>query len=288
MGTLTLDTGARTVSIRHKPIVDPLVPILPWTVSGSVTDIVTAQNITYLIPHHRPPQWRYAYNRYTGQLSGKPVRTGSYTVKIAASNLAGTSPTISTTIPVSALPDAGMGTFHGLVDRHLNMSQDFLGGMFRLSTSATGAASGTLTFGARTWRFRGRLDAVEGIDPATILVSRGRTLPPSPFRSRSIKHLVQSQGQLLTASIQCQPLACETLGTLAIIPLLILLANIQRSSRHLPSLILTQSIRKGMATESSQLPPPGPFAGLAGWPMAVALYTPPSWMRQDCSHSNGY
>ena len=181
MGTLTLDTGARTVSIRHKPIVDPLVPILPWTVSGSVTDIVTAQNVPTSFRITGLPSG-VTYNRYTGQLSGKPVRTGSYTVKIAASNLAGTSPTISTTIPVSALPDAGMGTFHGLVDRHLNMSQDFLGGMFRLSTSATGAASGTLTFGARTWRFRGRLDAVEGIDPtARILVSRGRTLPALTF-----------------------------------------------------------------------------------------------------------
>ena len=177
MGALTLDTGARTVSIRHKPVVNPLVPVMPWTVSGSVTDTVTAQN--------DPTSFRISglpsgvtYNRLTGQLSGKPVRAGPYTIKITATNLAGTSALATYIINVSSLPDAAIGTFHGLADRTPDLLQDSLGGMFRFSASSSGALSGSITFGARTWRFRGRLDAIEGTNPtATIPISRGRTYP---------------------------------------------------------------------------------------------------------------
>ncbi|MCB1210584.1 MAG: immunoglobulin domain-containing protein, partial [Verrucomicrobiales bacterium] len=174
MGALTLDSGERTVSIRHKPVVDPFAPALPWIVSGSVTDIVTAQN--------DPASFRITglpsgvtYNRLNGQLSGKPLRAGTYTVKITATNLAGTSALSTSVINVSVLPTAGIGTFHGIADRSLDLVQDYLGGIFRFTSTPTGAISGTVTFGARTWRFRGRLDAVEGADPtAVIAISRGR------------------------------------------------------------------------------------------------------------------
>ncbi|MFZ4596050.1 MAG: beta strand repeat-containing protein, partial [Verrucomicrobiaceae bacterium] len=162
MTGITRTTGAFTVTVPLKPVVNPLGP-LTWAVSKSVTEVVTAQNSPATFAATDLPKG-VTLNPTTGQLSGKPTTAtanpATRTFTVTASNAAGTSTAQTVQYTVTALPAAIVGTFNGLVER---AGADSLGGTLRVTTTATGAFSGTLTQEAQTRTFTGGvLDATAG------------------------------------------------------------------------------------------------------------------------------
>ena len=187
MGGLTKECGAFTVAVRLKPVVDPLGP-LAWTVSGTVTDLATAQNLpTKFVFSGLPPG--VTGNATTGQLSGKPTTaiTASKTFSITASNLAGTSPPVIVSYTITPLPLPVVGTFNGLLDRDMTLSAPFAiptgqklqgmgGSLTSFVVASTGAFTGTLKLEDKSYAMPvgSRLDAVSGSSPTcTVTLVRG-------------------------------------------------------------------------------------------------------------------
>jgi DNA-binding beta-propeller fold protein YncE len=108
----------------------------------------------------------------TGIISGRAKSGKVHTVKVSASNEAGTGQQISFEMLVEAFPPDLLGVFEGVVppDEVLNTN---LGGRIRLTLSKTGAISGKLDYGALAHSFKGVVDiSPEEIPMAELTVSR--------------------------------------------------------------------------------------------------------------------
>lgn len=191
LGSVALSSGGFRLGIRTKPVLAPFTPA-PWISSGTVTDAVLAQDMS---PLNRPTSYTVTglpagmtFDKTTGQLGGKPNAPGAYTLKITATNAAGSSAQQIVTLSVAALPEAAVGTFNGLVDRDATLSapaatppnmklQGHGGNFYNLVITSGGAFTGTLNLEDKAYPMPpgSRLDAAVGADPtASVTLIRGK------------------------------------------------------------------------------------------------------------------
>ncbi len=169
-------TGS-TTRVLQKPVLSTFAPG-PWIAGGEVRESISAQRSpTSFTVKGLPPGVKL--NPKTGQLSGRPTvilqTPKRYTLTITASNAAGTSAPLHTSVVVQPLPGYTVGNYHGLIARDETINAGH-GGRITLTVSALGAVSGKLTLGASMHSFTGSIDHVElGRDvTATLMVKRSR------------------------------------------------------------------------------------------------------------------
>ncbi|MCB1211362.1 MAG: hypothetical protein KDK97_18695, partial [Verrucomicrobiales bacterium] len=174
-GTLSKAGPTLPVTVRLRPVLDPLA-FGPWTVAGSVIDLITAQNAPTRFTVTGLPSG-VVLNRTTGQLSGKPKIAKPAKLKIIASNLAGSSAPLLVDVVINALEDPTYGVFNGLIERGA-LNSGF-GGTFTSTMTSSGTISGKLSLGRSVHAFRGVLESLPGPNAtALITISRGKVLTP--------------------------------------------------------------------------------------------------------------
>ncbi|MDB6119021.1 MAG: Gloeo Verruco repeat-containing protein, partial [Verrucomicrobiaceae bacterium] len=177
---LTRSSGMFTVSITIKPIIDAFTPG-PWIVSGTVNDVITAQNHPTGFTLSGQPAG--VSIDAAGHFHGKPTVTISvptvYHLVISSSNAAGPAlVTQKADVTVNPLPADVVGTFNGLVDRDAALTSGH-GGTLSIATLASGVFSGKLTLGALSYSFSAqRLDSTVGgvVTPSTVTIVRSLPL----------------------------------------------------------------------------------------------------------------
>jgi autotransporter-associated beta strand protein len=112
-----------------------------------------------------------------GVISGRATVDGTFTVTLTATNARGTTTPLVKTLIVAPLSDNVIGEFVGPVDRDQALTGN-LGGSISVRTTKKGTYTGRVTLGARGYPFRGALNPLPGSAGASVVVSRGRTLPP--------------------------------------------------------------------------------------------------------------
>ena len=119
------------------------------------------------------------YIAATGVISGKPTVSGTFIVRISATNTAGTSALISATLRVQALPKKSVGTFMGLVTRDATVTSG-LGGRLDFTTTTTGSYTAKLLIGGTTRTVAsGTLTTAIGASPQiSVSIPRGTSLTP--------------------------------------------------------------------------------------------------------------
>jgi subtilisin-like proprotein convertase family protein len=172
-----IESNVTAVTLRVKPVLNA--PNLSTGVRNSLVNFgFTASN--------SPTSFRITgmpagvtFNTTTGALGGRPGKAGSYLLKVAASNAAGSSAEIQVPWTVDEFPTQAVGTWEGIMDRNADLNQK-LGGRFRITVTTTGAYSGSLTLGTRSVSWKGFVDALSGgVNPTTPLsISLGRNVTP--------------------------------------------------------------------------------------------------------------
>jgi Putative Ig domain len=110
-------------------------------------------------------------------IQGKATTSGTFIVRISATNAKGTGATISATLRVQALTTNAVGTFMGILERESNVTNG-LGGRIDLSTTTTGTFSLGVMIGSTTYRTSGTLTtAINAFPQVIITLSRGALLP---------------------------------------------------------------------------------------------------------------
>lgn len=112
-----------------------------------------------------------------GVISGRATVDGSFPVTITATNARGTTAPVVKILVVAPLSDNVIGEFVGPVDRDLALNGN-LGGSISVRTTKKGTYTGRVTLGAKGYSFRGALNPVPGSAGASVVISRGRLLPP--------------------------------------------------------------------------------------------------------------
>jgi sugar lactone lactonase YvrE len=171
-GTLLM-TDPRKLRVKIPPVLNPL--ILPdGIVSQSRADLISVENDpTQFVIVGLPPG--ISYNPATGALSGKATRAGTFTVRVTASNVAGSSSTTATW-RVAALPPGVVGRFAAAVAPDAALSGS-LGGRVELTTTSMGLVSGVLDLRTGREAFTGALDAaLNGECALSVSISGGRVL----------------------------------------------------------------------------------------------------------------
>ena len=180
LGGLELSTLPATLAVTLRPVITSLLPPVAG-VSGAID--------WQLLADHNPLRFTVQglprglkFDRATGRIHGIPERPGTYEVRVSASNAAGSGEAVTVIWDIDPLPEGVVGAFHGLLSREATLNQG-LGGRFQATIAATGALSGSLTLGAKSYRFRDRLDAPPGeIPEAKIAIKRAGGLPPLELR----------------------------------------------------------------------------------------------------------
>ena len=175
----SLAGGTNTLSVVIPPVIDP--PSLPATLSVSqlVSIPVTAQNNpTKFVMTGLPTG--LTYNATTGVISGRPTVAKAFpSIRITASNIAGTSPAVTGSITVQPLPTGTVGVFFGTVSADPVLNKG-LGGRMLVTTTGTGTFSASLMLGATTYPFTGALNTTAGTATSTGSVTIKRTGAPVP------------------------------------------------------------------------------------------------------------
>ena len=176
MDELELETLPAFLDVRLRPVIQS--PVLPVTgVSGPVELQLVAANDPVRYTIQGLPRG-LKYDRNTGLIAGTPDREGLYTIRVSASNGAGTGPLLTFDWVIDALSNGVLGTFEGLVARDATLNQS-LGGRMLLKVSPTGTFTGSLLLGTMTHRFAARLEASPGADPqARVTLKRAGGQPP--------------------------------------------------------------------------------------------------------------
>ncbi|MFZ4594757.1 MAG: immunoglobulin domain-containing protein, partial [Verrucomicrobiaceae bacterium] len=164
-GSVTSDSVALGVNL--KPVVNAL-NLPDAVVSQSFTHTVTAQ--------HSPTTYTFSGlppgltgDRITGSISGRPTLAGLYTITVKATNAAGISPaTASDTMEVEAFPTDAIGTFNGMLPRHIGLNAN-LGGRLTLTSTLKGTFSGSVVLGTVSHSFSGVLDIAAGVPPEAVV-----------------------------------------------------------------------------------------------------------------------
>lgn len=173
--------GGAGPAVPRKPVVNSFEPG-PWISGAEVRAVVPAMNSpTRFAIQGLPPGVRL--DTRTGQISGRPTTVlqmpKRYELVISASNAAGTSAPLRTSVVVQPLPGYTAGNFQGLITRHETMNASH-GGRFQLTVSPLGALTGRLSLGAVAHGFAGKMDPPEvGRDvTATVVIARARPQIP--------------------------------------------------------------------------------------------------------------
>ena len=171
-GPLTATNGSTTVTVVQVPAITAFT-IADASVSQSINLQIPSSNFpTHFTVTGLPPGM--VLNAITGLLTGKPTVAKlalgvpiAYPLHVSCSNSAGVSPVIVVNWIIQPLPASAIGTSTGLVDRDpLNAG---LGGTIKVITTSTGALTGTLKLGAKSYALAGKLDASIGADPAATI-----------------------------------------------------------------------------------------------------------------------
>ena len=142
------------------------------------------------------------YSRTTGIISGRPlVPTGvqpvTYTLRIKATNAAGTSPEVTAPLTVLPLAAGTAGSYLGTVDRtNLLNATSFLGGSMSLAVAANGKITGTLRVGASSHAFLPVLDTSTVADPTCTALIVRKGLP-----ALQVVFALNPAGGLITGTI---------------------------------------------------------------------------------------
>lgn len=112
-----------------------------------------------------------------GVISGRATVDGTFNVTLMATNALGSSSYGPVPLVVSPLGGNVIGQFAGLIDRSPALTGG-LGGSVTLLTTKKGTYSGKATLGARTFAFKGILDPNPAGATASVVISRGKALPP--------------------------------------------------------------------------------------------------------------
>lgn len=115
-------------------------------------------------------------NTSSGLISGYPTKAGSYDVIVSAKNSLGGSSSTKETVIITKLADVLMGSFTGIVARHLTLNAD-LGGRVDLTVANTALISGSLIQGTVKYPFTGQLDVSTTPRRAIINITRPKLNP---------------------------------------------------------------------------------------------------------------
>jgi hypothetical protein len=153
-------TGSKT-RVLQKPVLSTFAPG-PWIAGAEVREIINAQHSpTSFAVKGLPPGVKL--NAKTGLISGRPTvilqTPKRYALTITASNAAGTSAPLHTSVVVQPLPGYTVGNYHGLIARDETINAAH-GGRITLTVSPLGALTGKLTLGASSHAFAGAIDPV--------------------------------------------------------------------------------------------------------------------------------
>lgn len=168
----SLETSATNLRVLIKPVVTaPAIttPVMVSELFGFNAALTTVND---------PRSWTITglpsgvtYSSSTGIVSGRPLNPGTYTIKITATNAAGTSPQAQVSLVVNALTSGVNGTYQGPVSRSSATALgDNLGGRITLTISTAGALSGTLVLGKSSYSIKGALDTTNSGGPQTSTV----------------------------------------------------------------------------------------------------------------------
>jgi len=180
----SLETSAINLRVLIKPVVNPIVfPASTIMVSEFFTWQATAANdpAKFIISGYPSG---LTYNPTTGVLSGRPLVKGTFTIKVFASNAAGTSVLPqSATLTVNELTPAAVGTYQGPITRSSNvLLGDDLGGRVTLTVPATGVCTGGVYLGKSYYPFTGPLNTTASGGPQTSTIHIDNKAPISDYR----------------------------------------------------------------------------------------------------------
>ena len=178
---LHMFSGVFTVRVTIKPVINTPFSPGPWVVSGTVTDVITAQNNPTNFTLTGGPAGVTLDS--SGHFHGKPTvaiaTPTTYHLIISASNAAGAALLpVKVDVTVNPLPSNAIGTFNGLVDRDATLSSGY-GGSINIINLNTGIFSGKLTLGPLNYSFvTQHLDtSAAGVTtPATVTIVRALPL----------------------------------------------------------------------------------------------------------------
>ncbi len=192
---VTATSGAFTVTIRHKPVVNAAANPFAWMVSSTVTDQITVLNHDATAYTITGLPAGVTYNRTTGQLGGKPVavKTGGRFTVIAA-NPAGSSVAQVFTYNVTALTSNIAGTYEGLIPA--SSLSNGLGSRVSLTIAGTGVMTFKITTGGTTLGLVKALDASPGADPSAVL-----SLPRTGATPLALTFTPHSSSSITTATL---------------------------------------------------------------------------------------
>lgn len=156
-GLFTVKTFTITIHATYRAPVVNAFTLGTTTVGTSFSAAMTATNLPRIFTITGLPKGITA-NPTTGFISGRASTSGVFTVKVRATNPAGTSPVVSAVLIVKALPTNIIGSFTGLVGRHSSVNAG-LGARLTLTTTSNGTYTAKITKGATTTSSTGFLNS---------------------------------------------------------------------------------------------------------------------------------
>ncbi len=169
-----LTSGLTTLSVKIKPVLNT-VTFPNGIVSGERMDGLSAMNdaTSFSIVGVLPPG--LSFNRLTGVISGKVTVAKTYTFKVIATNVAGSSDPMTVTMVIAPLPIGTSGSYSGVIDRHLGLTGN-VGARVDFTVVGSGGYTAKLTQGTTVTPWIGSLNAFVVADPQFVADIGGRTL----------------------------------------------------------------------------------------------------------------
>lgn len=193
------------------------------------------------------------YDPRTGIISGAPAVPGFYTIYASATNKLGTSDWTRFEWEVAPLPTNLVGTFQGLVERHVFYTGGY-GGSLTLVVTSLGSFSGTITRGVHVQSISGSLN-ISSTSSYTGRVTLPRRSPFAP----------------LDFSFSINPITGTLTGTLS---------DLTQSPPYLAAVSAERIITETSALAgrwNAAYPLPSPLVGNASYPQGS------SWITQTLS-----
>lgn len=146
---------------------DVIVASTPEVNDFTLPDAFVAQDYDFTIPvnsakERTPTKFTVTglpaglrFNAATGQITGRPIRRGTHSVRVVASNPVGSSPAKTATLRVIPMPSNTTGVFIGLLARQAQVNQS-AGGRVDLTLSDTGDYTGKVVLPDKTHSIRGK------------------------------------------------------------------------------------------------------------------------------------
>jgi uncharacterized delta-60 repeat protein len=157
---------------------DVVVGATPEVSDFTLPDAFVAQEYSFQVPvDSDKPQTPTKYtamglpsglviDAVTGRIHGRPIKRGNHTVKVTASNPAGSSPAKSATLRVVPMPSNTTGVYIGLLARQAQVNLS-CGGRVDLTMSDTGAYTGKVFLPDKTHTISGKVTRSETVISST-------------------------------------------------------------------------------------------------------------------------